>query len=112
MKEKIRIFKEKGVDKLLKEQTDFEGEEEKFNFVLSSIEEQIIKTNELEDFINQSFEIILEYNFEFLGENFRTKLKNLREELLKELNKIFEIFNRFKNSLENEEFKMLDIKEN
>lgn len=112
LREKIRIFKEKGIDNLLKEQTDFDGEKEKFDFVLSSIQEQITKLKELEDFINQSFDIILEYNFEFLGVNFRVKLKNLREELLKEFNRIFEIFVRFKESLEGEEFKIISIKEN
>jgi len=100
--EKIRIYKEKGVDKLLKEQINFEKEKEKFNLILSAIEEEKKKIIDLKYSIEQSFNMLLEYEFEFYGEGFKNKLKKLKIDLLDELTRIEELFNCFDISIEEE----------
>ncbi len=102
LKEKIRIYKEKGIDKLLKEQTNFEREKEKFNFILSGIKDKQKEIEELKDSLEQSFNMILEYEFEFYGENFKKKLKELKTSLLNEFIKIGEFFKQFYTSIEEE----------
>ncbi len=100
LKEKVKIFKQKGVDKLLNEQAEFEKEKEKFEFVISTIKEIEIGVRNLKE-KSQSFEMILEYNFSIL-KDLKEKLSKLQDNYNKGLDNLINVFKAFYKSIDEE----------
>ncbi|MBA7616850.1 hypothetical protein ES703_24150 [subsurface metagenome] len=80
--EQLRIFKEKKVDQYLREQTDFERDEVKYNKVKISIAEVKEELNSLSVLIEERFDSIQTTEFKRISSNVKSTFEALRIKLL------------------------------
>lgn len=98
--EQLRIFKEKKIDELLKEQTEFEKDEINIAQCFDYLEEVKHHLNNINGIINENFDTIKSTEFKKVEKNVKFKFENLRIELVISIKKMIDAIDQTKNEID------------